>query len=132
MGIFDKILGKKSKDSEVKDVGIEKGEMAKKKILDALIIIFNQEFSPKEPFVNEILIGMSVRDKPYKYWLTKKTPIKTFVNKNAQDPYYYMAMSFIQFQKMVGNKFNRESIEVAEFQGTKGMNGVILSHWSDR
>jgi hypothetical protein len=30
MGIFDKIFGKKSKDSEVKDIGIEKGEVKKK------------------------------------------------------------------------------------------------------
>ncbi len=30
MGIFDKLFGKKSKESEVKDIGIEKGEVKKK------------------------------------------------------------------------------------------------------
>ena len=140
MGIFDNLLEKKSKDSEVKDVGIKKGEMAKKSIkkkpkkksLDALVIIFNQEFLQKESFVNEILTGMSVRDKPYKYWLTEETPMKTFVDEKAQDPSFYIMTSFIQFRIMVGNIFNQESIEVATFQGTKEINGVILSHWSDR
>jgi hypothetical protein len=50
MGIFDWLLGKKSKDKEEKDVGIEKGKVKKKrgKIGDARAVDTHRKVQPKK------------------------------------------------------------------------------------
>ena len=102
------------------------------KTLDALIVIFNKDFVQQENFMNEILSSMTVRNKPYRSWVSDKTKIKSFVKEDSQNPHVYTAMAFINFQTMLGDKFESSNIEVATFQGTEGIKGVILSHWSGK
>jgi len=100
--------------------------------LDALIVIFNKDFVEQESFMNEILSGLTVRNKPYKSWVSNKTKVKSFVKEDSQNPQVYTPMAFINFQKMLGNKYESSNIEVATFQGTEGIKGVLLSHWSHK
>jgi len=102
------------------------------KTLDALIVIFNKNFVQQESFMNEILSSMTVRNKPYRSWVSDGTKIKSFVKEDSQNPQVYTPMAFINFQTMLGDKFESSNIEVATFQGTQGIKGVILSHWSDK
>jgi hypothetical protein len=96
--------------------------------LDALIIIFNQDFSPKDTIVNSILTRMQARGRPYSSWMRKNTPIHIVVNPQAQNPATFMAMAMVQF-RMLGIPFNASRVEYAKFEGGYGVSGVILSHW---
>jgi hypothetical protein len=100
--------------------------------LDALIVIFNKDFVQQESFMNEILSGLTVRNKPYKSWVSDETKVKTIVKEDSQNPQVYTPMAFSNFQKMLGDKYESSNIEVATFQGTEGINGVLLSHWSHK
>jgi len=67
MGIFDKLFGKKSKDSEVKDAGIEKGEVKKKRTVKPKKKLEKTEDAKDVPSLLEILkrsriIGASIFD----------------------------------------------------------------------
>jgi len=98
--------------------------------LDALIVIFNKDFVGEESFMNEILGGLTVRNKPYRSWVSGETKVKSFVREDCQNPLVYTPMAFINFQMMLGAKYDSSNIEVATFQGTEGIEGVLLSHWS--
>ena len=100
------------------------------KTLDALIVIFNKDFVQQKSFMNEILSGMTVRNRTYISWVSDETKVKSFVREDSQNPQVYTAMAFINFHIMLGDKFESSNIEVATFQGTEGIKGVILSHWS--
>ena len=98
--------------------------------LNAIIIIFNREFSPKETFTNSILSKMIARGRPYSDWMTEKTPLRMLVNANAQDSTTYIAMATVQFRQLIGDQFNMDRLESATFEGSHGIAGVILSHWN--
>ena len=100
------------------------------KTLDALIVLFNKDFVQQKSFMNEILSSMTVRNKAYISWVSDETKVKSFVKEDSQNPQVYTAMAFINFQIMLGDKFESSNIEIATFQGSQGINGVILSHWS--
>jgi len=100
--------------------------------LDALLIIFNRDFVQQESLINEILGSMTVRNKPYRSWVSDETKVKSFVKEDSQNPHVYTPMAFIHFQMMLGDKFEASNIEVATFQGTEGIRGVLLSHWSNK
>ena len=98
--------------------------------LDALIVIFNKDFVQQESFMNEILSGLTVRNKPYQSWVSDETKVKSFVKEDSQNPQVYTPIAFINFQEMLGDKYESSNIEVATFMGTEGIKGVVLSHWS--
>ena len=102
------------------------------KTLDALIVLFNKDFVQQKSFMNEILSSMTVRNKAYISWVSAETKVKSFVREDSQNPQVYTPMAFINFQIMLGDKFESSNIEIATFQGTEGIKGVILSHWSDK
>ena len=99
--------------------------------LDALIIIFTREFSPKETFVNSILTRMNARGRPYRDWMTEGTPVRILVNPKAQDPMTFTATAMVQFRMLIGDRFDMERLEHATFEGSQGISGVILSHWKN-
>jgi len=96
--------------------------------LDALIIIFNRDISPKDTFVDSILTRMQARGRPYSSWMRKNTPMRIIVNPQARNPATFMATAMVQFH-MLGIPFNPNRVEYAEFEGGYGVSGVILSHW---
>jgi hypothetical protein len=105
-----------------------KGDL-RMKTLDALIVLFNKDFAQQKSFMNEIFSSMTVRNKAYISWISKETKVKSFVKEDSQNPQVYTAMAFINFRIMLGDKFESSNIEIAQFQGSEGIKGVILSHW---
>lgn len=97
--------------------------------LQGLIIIFTRDFSEKDVFVNSILTKMRARGRPYAEWMTETTPVHILVNPRAQDPSTFAAMAMVQFRRL-GINFNVAHLEHATFEGSHGIDGVVLSHWS--
>lgn len=97
--------------------------------LEALLFIFNRDFSPKDQIMNSVITHMSARGHTYSYWLRPDTPKLVFVSPKAQEPSAYMPIALIQFRMVLGERASLKNIEVAQFQGSEGVSGVILSHW---
>jgi hypothetical protein len=98
--------------------------------LDAILILFNREFQPRDQFVNSILTRMNARGHPYRDWMTARTILRTLVVPNAQDPATCTATALVQFRLMLGERANLDHVEVADFEGSAGVSGVVVSHWS--
>jgi hypothetical protein len=98
-------------------------------MLDGILIIFTREFQPKDTFVTSILTTMKARGRTYKEWMTEKTPVKILVNPDAQNAYTFLAAAMIQF-RMMGITFSADRVEHATFQGSHGISGTVVTHWS--
>ena len=70
MGIFDKLFIKKGKDSEIKDVGIEKGEVKKKRKQ------ITTKKSTKKKSTDEITDALKRREEELKKSITREKPQK--------------------------------------------------------
>lgn len=97
--------------------------------LDAILIMFNREFSPKEKFVNSILEKMKAKGRPYKEWMSDSTPVRVLVIPNTQDPMKFMPWAIVQFRPLVAS-FSVDNIRYATFEGSEGISGVVVTHWS--
>lgn len=100
--------------------------------LEAMLIIFNRDFSPRETFINSILAKMTARGRPYRDWMTKETPMRVFVNPNAQDPTTFTAAAMAQFRMLIGDRLDLQRLEHATFDGSHGISGVIVTHWKNQ
>ena len=98
-------------------------------MLDAILIIFNRDFTPKDTFVNSILTRMNARGRPYKEWMSANTPLKVLVHPDAQNPMTFLAQAALQF-RMMGIAFSVDNVEQATFDGSDGISGTVVSHWS--
>ena len=98
--------------------------------LDAILIIFNQDFSPKATLINSILTKMNVRGQPYEHWKRPNTPVIVRVNPRAQEAATFMATAMVEFRILLEERFAIDHVEVGEFQATAGICGVVLTHWS--
>ena len=98
--------------------------------LDAVLILFNREFGPKDQIVDSILSRMIARGRPYRQSMTPRTKLSSGVVSDPQNAARYGATAMIQFRMMLGSQADLKKVEVANFQGSDGVYGVILSHWS--
>jgi len=98
-------------------------------MLDAVLIIFNREFAPKEKFVNSILTRMNARGRPYKDSMTPHTPLKVVVHPDAQNPTSFLAQAMMHF-RLMGVAFSVDNVEHATFDGSDGICGTVITHWS--
>lgn len=97
--------------------------------LDAVLIIFSKEFSPKDKFINSILEKMQARGRPYKDWISENTPVRIIVSPNVKDPVSFIPRAIVAFRPIVP-LFSVDRIEYAPFEGSEGISGVIVTHWS--
>jgi hypothetical protein len=97
--------------------------------LDGILIIFTKDFEPKGTFVNSILTKMTAHNKSYKEWMKENTPVKIFVHPQAQNPNTFLALAMVQFKTM-GIEFSAENLEQATFEGSEGISGTVVTHWS--
>ncbi len=98
-------------------------------MLDAILIVFNRDFAPKDTFVNSILTRMNARGRPYKDWMKPHTPLKVIVHPDAQNPTSFLAQAMVQF-RLMGVAFSFDNVEQATFDGSDGTRGTVVSHWS--
>ena len=99
------------------------------KILDGILIIFTRDFEPKSTFINSVLTKMKARGRPYVEWMTEKTSMQVLVSPKAQDPMTFLANAAVQFRTM-GIAFSLENVEHATFEGSDGVSGTVVTHWS--
>lgn len=98
-------------------------------MLDGILIVFTRDFEPKDVFVTSILTKMKARGRTYKEWMSDKTPVKILVHPRAQDPMTVIAQAMVQF-RMMGIPFSAPNVEQATFEGSQGISGTIITHWS--
>jgi hypothetical protein len=97
--------------------------------IDALLIVFDREFSPTQPYHDYIRYSMPCHDEHYDDFVGPTTPVKTFVDSKARDPHFYVSLAFVEFTILLGERFDSEKVEVATFEGPE-TRGVVLSHWT--
>jgi len=73
---------------------------------------------------------MNARGRPYRDWMTPGTQMRTLVKANATNSGTYMATALVEFRILLGERASLDKVEVANFQGSEGVSGVILSNWS--
>jgi len=98
--------------------------------LEALLILFNREFSPKQQFVDSILNKMQVRGRSYREWIDVRTPVIVQVRANPQDPATFLATATVEFQKRLNKRIDIEKTEYATFEGSQDTSGVIVTLWN--
>ena len=91
--------------------------------------MFSRDFSPKDTFVDSILDRLEARGKPYRRWMTDKTPLLIRVNSNAQVPAAFLAAATVEFSRALNERTDLEKVEYATFEGSEGISGVILTLW---
>jgi len=99
--------------------------------LDGILIFFNNDFNPKDAFINAILTKMKARGRTYREWMTDKTPLGVFIDPDTKDPTMILARAAAQFRSM-GISFSADNVEPAPFEGTQGRTGTVVAHWSPR
>jgi hypothetical protein len=97
--------------------------------LDGILIVFAKEFTPKDVFINSILTKMIAHGRTYQDWMNTKTPKRILINPKAQDPMTMLANAAVQF-RMMGIPYRSENVEHATFEGSQGIVGSIITHWS--
>ena len=98
--------------------------------LDAILILFNRDFGPKDQIIDSILSRMVARGQPYRRSMTARTKVSSLTVSDPQNPARYMSTAMVQFRMMLGSQADLKKVEVANFQGSDGVFGVIMSHWS--
>lgn len=98
--------------------------------LDAIVVIFNREFTGQEAFVNEILGQLKTRGRTYREWMQKDTRIRVKSHPDAQDEMTAATMALIEFRKLGVKDANLRRVLTGTFEGSQGVAGTVLSHWS--
>lgn len=98
--------------------------------LEALLILFNQDFEPKERFVNSILDKMEVRGRSYRAWMDARTPMIIDVRAGAQEPAVFLSRAKVAFHKRLNRPIDVAKVEYATFEGSEAISGVIVTLWN--
>lgn len=71
---------------------------------------------------------MKARGQTYQERMNEWTPLKLLVNRDANQTYTYLAIATIEFARLLESAFNSDRLEVASFEATEGISGVVLTH----
>ncbi|HSC77516.1 MAG TPA: HEAT repeat domain-containing protein [Candidatus Acidoferrales bacterium] len=98
--------------------------------LDAIVIVFNRDFPTRAQFVEEILGGLTTRGRTYRTWMQGNTPVRVLIHPDAQDQMTAAALANVEFRKLLGDRVNLAGVQFGTFEGSQGVVGSVLSHWS--
>lgn len=104
--------------------------VASEPTLDAIVVVFNRDFPTSHQFVDEILSQLTTRGRTYRHWMREGTPVRVKTHANAQDQMTVAAMALIEFRRMGVNGADLRRVQFGTFEGSAGVVGSVLSHWS--
>jgi hypothetical protein len=98
--------------------------------LEAVLIFFDRDFSPREPVIRSVLTMMTVRGRPYRQWMTKQTRVGSATHPKAQEPHVALDIARAQLGKLISNQVDSDRVEIMPLGDGYGAPGVIVAYWS--